>query len=465
MNIGRSRDNSGRAAFLAALTVALICALWTGCTSSEKAGQTEAGGQQEAGSGGDFVPGQLVVKLSPRSKIEDINREYGTRTLDKLLGSRGIYLLESSRDGSPEELAERISNDWRIVYAEPNFKTTSPEGDARHSAYPGGEPSPSSDPAPYHEQYAVGAMNLPEAHDLSRGEGTVVAVLDTGVQASHPALANSLTKSRYDFVGDDPAPEDVKDGVDNDGDGRVDDMAGHGTHVSGLVHLAAPEAGIMPLRVLDSEGGGNVFVLAEAMSYASNHGADVMNLSLGAPRQSEFVADIIEEVSEGDDDSPGSVVVAAAGNEDTSAPRYPAATGAERDEEEEEGALAVTASDQSGQKSAFANHGWWVDAAAPGSGVYSAFPDDRYARWDGTSMATPLVTGQAALMYASAGGGGGEEKAMCVSAAIKDTALASSGAALGGGNADAAAGVKRMHSNGCSEEEAESEGESEAEDD
>ena len=161
----------------------------------------------------------------------------------------------------------------RVVYAEPNFIGRAPEGVQRVS-WPKGEEDDD-----YQEQWAAGMIRLPEAHTITRGAGITIAVLDTGVDATHPALAGQLVNG-YDFVDLDADPSEG-------GSAEQNLHYGHGTHVAGLVALVAPEAKIMPLRVLDENGSGNIWVLAEALTYAINpdgnlntaDGADVINLS------------------------------------------------------------------------------------------------------------------------------------------------------------------------------------------
>jgi subtilisin family serine protease len=410
----------------------LLAALLLGVATIAWGSSAHADDDDDAG---EFVSRQVVVKLQPGVKIGAINEKYHTRTLERLLGSRGIYLLRTPRGKNPATLADRMQNDSKlIIYAEPNFKTASPEGDFRHRARPGGEPSvPSSDSGPYTDQYAVTNLNLEAAHGITSGEGSVVAVIDTGVQLGHPELRGGLTVARYDFVDDDGVPADRANGTDDDRDGEVDELTGHGTHVAGIVKLASPEARIMPLRTLNSDGWGNIFVLAEAITYAAKNGADVVNLSLSSPHQS----DLLEELIEGDDDDIGSeshdmVFVAAAGNDNDSLLQYPAA---------EDGAIAVTSVDQENKKSEFANYGSWVTIAAPGSGIYSTFPTNQYASWDGTSMATPFVAGQTALIRSLQPSASSE----CVTNIIRTTAqsMATSdptyGSQLGSGLADVGA--------------------------
>lgn len=325
-----------------------------------------------------FESGEVVVKLAGGTTIEEINVEYGSTTKQQLLGSAGIYLLQLPNNSNPNAVAARMEADERLVYAEPNFVAQSPEGNGRHLAFGGRVAEPSYD------QYASRALELSCARRIGRGEGTTVAVLDTGAQLDHPDLAASFADAaRYDFVDDDADPSDRPSGLDVDGDGETDELSGHGTHVAGIVEFVAPEAKIMPLRVLDTEGYGNVFVIAEAITYAQRHGADVINLSLGTQGRSDLLQETIRKATEN-----GSVVVAASGNANTATPHFPAAG---------EGVLSITAVDRFGIKADFANYGPWVDVAAPGEAIRSALPTSSYGYWSGTSMAAPFVAGQAAL--------------------------------------------------------------------
>jgi subtilisin family serine protease len=213
----------------------------------------------------------------------------------------------------------------------------------------------------------------------------IVAVIDTGVQLDHPALAASFTDTGYDFIDNDANPSDLFNNIDDDGDGLIDEGSGHGTHVSGIIHLVAPEAKIMPLRALDTEGNGEFFAVAEAIQYAVAHGANVINLSLGTPTRSDLLRDVIREATRA-----GVIVVAAAGNVNSSLAQYPGA---------DQCTIGVTSVGSNSVKSSFASYGGWVDIAAPGESVYSAYPPSGYAWWSGTSMATPFVAGQAALIH------------------------------------------------------------------
>ena len=329
----------------------------------------------------DYEPGQIVVKLAPLSEnnLLGINHTYGTTTLASLPDHSDIFLLQAPLGSDTERLVRVMARDVRLVYAELNSINESPEDGGTDRIYGWGD-----DSTPMQNQDSTRAMHLESAHDLSRGGGTLVAVLDTGVQADHPVLANSLDVLGYDFVDNDLAPDEETNGLDDDGDGRVDELYGHGTHVAGIVHLVAPEARLLPLRVLNSDGRGNNFRTASAIVYAAHRGADAINLSLGTPHQSLLLRDVVGEAAR-----LGVVVVGAAGNLNTDAEQYPAA---------EACAIGVTSVNARDKKSSFANYGDWIGVAAPGENIYSPFPVDGYAWWSGTSMATPFVAGQAALL-------------------------------------------------------------------
>jgi thermitase len=342
--------------------------------------------------GEDFVPDQVVVKLNPTvgATIDKINADFGTSTLEKLPNSTGIYLLKVPSGSDTERIVGRLANDARVLFAEPNFVAEAPEGyggDSRHKAW--GE----SDIGGTSEQSAATALGLPCAALLSLGQNTTVAVVDTGVQLDHPDLDENIEGvARYDFVDDDRNPTDRAVGLDADGDGLKDELMGHGTHVAGIVDLVAPAAEIMPLRVLDSEGRGDAFTIAKAILYAKGNGADVINLSLGSSRRSAMLQGVVNGAVKG-----GVIVTAAAGNSNTSAPHYPAAGSGVT--ASADGLVAVTAVDMYAKKSDYANYGTWVDIAAPGDGIRSTIPVGMYANWSGTSMATPFVSGQAALIH------------------------------------------------------------------
>jgi subtilisin family serine protease len=328
----------------------------------------------------DAKAGEIVVRLDPAADatIDAVNARYGTTTLRALTVSPNTYLLQAPPGIEAKAIVDQMAGDPQLLVTEPNYIGRAPEADPRSiKAWAG------TDPTPGESQYAVAALGLARAHALSRGAGAVVAVIDTGVQRDHPALAGRLLAG-YDFLDGDADPSDAFNGLDDDGDGLVDEAAGHGTHVAGIIHLVAPEAQILPLRALDSDGNGDEFAVAEAVNYAVAHGANVINLSLGTAAKSDLFREVARDAT-----LRGVTVLAAAGNEGVEQEQYPAAA---------QCALPVTSVDEADHKSDFANYGGWIDVAAPGEGVYSSYPPSGYARWSGTSMATPFVAGQAALI-------------------------------------------------------------------
>ena len=405
---------------LAALTGTLVALLL--CVALAHAADAD----DDDDDGGEYVPRQVVVKVKSGISIGAIEREYRVERIEKLPGAGEIFLVRTPRGVNPASLARRMELEGLVLYAEPNFRAGLPEASKFHRARPGGDPTPGSEPAQYRSQYAVDNLNLTEAHAVNRGAGSVVAVVDTGVQANHPELSGKLTGARYDFVDRDDVPQDRGNGRDDDRDGEVDETVGHGTHVAGIVALAAPGARIMPLRAMDSEGRGTTFGVAKAIRYAIRNDADVVNLSLGSSRETELLEDLI---GDDDDDAGRTVFVAAAGNDNDTRQQFPAA---------EEGAISVTSAGADGTRSGFANYGAWISIAAPGDDIHSPFPVSGYAAWSGTSMATPFVAAQAALIRGaipSAGSG-------CVASIIRQTARPSADASLRAGHADVEASTK-----------------------
>lgn len=366
-----------------------------------------------------YVPDQVIVQLTSSTALPGVVQSY---TLDPTpldqFGTRPIYLLRIL-DGTlaPEKAAAlQADGQSRVVFAEPNYVAQAPEGRQKTSWAIGG------DAGTYVEQWAPDLIRLPEAQATlgvgGRGSGLVIAVVDTGVDPTHPALAGRLVDG-YDFVDDDADPREQ-------GVYRPDDPAntayGHGTHVAGLLALTAPDARIMPVRVLEPDGSGNIWVLAEALRYTVDRGAQVINLSLSTRRPTQLLETLIGEITCSDDDDGsgedddrdtddrdaddrdadddtecvaasgrGVVVVAAAGNSGGTLPEYPAAEGVP-------GLLAVAASTPADTLAAFATRGDWVDVAAPGEAIVSSVPGGGYGAWSGSSMAAPFVAGQAALL-------------------------------------------------------------------
>jgi len=218
----------------------------------------------------------------------------------------------------------------------------------------------------------------PLAWNLTMGVSkTIIAVVDTGVDPRQPDLKGKVLRG-WDFQNNDTNPMD-----DN----------GHGTAVAGVAAAAVNDVGIagiclrcviLPVKVLNRNGSGSYSNIAAGIIYAAKHGADVINLSLAGPYPSTVVADAIHFAR-----NHGVVVVAAAGNEGSRHKFYPAAF---------PGVISVGATNGYNRMYSWSNRGTWVKLAAPGCAYTGSTGPIRWTWWCGTSFATPVVAGTAALV-------------------------------------------------------------------
>jgi minor extracellular protease Epr len=186
-------------------------------------------------------------------------------------------------------------------------------------------------------------------------------------------------------VDHDDDPTETRDGQDEDGDGYVDEAFGHGTHVAGIIHLVAPEARLLAVRVLDDDGVGNLLRVVAGVRWAIQQGAKVINLSLGSLRRSEAVERALEDA-----EARGIVVVVSAGNWGSDTPvEFPASSPS---------VAAIAAVDAAGDAADFSSYGANVALAAPGVAVRSTYPGGDFRLWSGTSMSAPFVAGTCALL-------------------------------------------------------------------
>ena len=327
-----------------------------------------------------YCAGRVIVRLVAGTDVAAFNKAHATKLIGRVR-SRNLYLLRLPAGADEAAAVEEIAVDPATVWAEPDFVGQAPEGRPRR-LYLRGD-SVSGGPS---DSWAPHLLGVAEANACATGQGVTVAVIDTGIDAGHPAFANRLAAGRNFLRGEEPRDvRDVGNGNDDDGDGHVDEMVGHGTHVAGIVLQVAPQAHILPIRALDSDGAGDAFFLAAAIYHALDRGAQVINLSLGSTHDPRAVREAVAEAT-----AAGIVVTAAAGNEDREVPpEYPAVGG---------DALGVAATDAADRKSEFSNFHPTLFLSAPGTDIVSAYPGGGYGTWSGTSMATPWVAGAAALL-------------------------------------------------------------------
>lgn len=227
-------------------------------------------------------------------------------------------------------------------------------------------------------------VRLPHAWDVAQGTGAVIAVLDTGVAATHEDLVGRVLPGR-DFVNGDT------DASDDHGHGTMvaGVAAAHGNNGIGIVG-AAWDARVLPVKVLGSAGTGSDSAVASGVTWAADQGADVINLSLAGPDPSPVLLAALQYAV-----AHGSVVVVAAGNAGTEAAQYPAAYAAQVP-----GVLTVTATDDQGALADLSSWGDATSVAAPGIEVVGPWYQGGYAYGSGTSLAAPLVSGVAAMLAA-----------------------------------------------------------------
>ena len=318
-----------------------------------------------------------MVTLVEGIDVVEVAAEYGAT-----VGRQeywGCATLVPAPGETPASLAQRLEGDARIITSEPNGYLESPESRQQSFAFDDGLGTEQN----YREQDATGAVRLTRAHQIGRGDGVLVAILDTGI-LDHPLLAGRIAMGR-DFVDQDADPTDTPDQFDNDLDGHPDEALGHGTHVGGIVALTAPGARLAVARVLDADGRGDMWSVAAGIYWATARGARVINMSLGSLESSKAVQYALAgaEVA-------GVVNVASAGNRGSDQPReYPARSSH---------VLAVAAVDAQDRAAPFTSFGNHVALSAPGVGVRSTYRDGGYAIWSGTSMSAPFVSGTAALL-------------------------------------------------------------------
>jgi hypothetical protein len=236
-------------------------------------------------------------------------------------------------------------------------------------------------------EFAQVGLSLGQALAPNLGAGVVVAVLDTGVDLTHPALQGKLTASSSwkDFVDGDTYPND-----DAAGAGESNAGQGHGTAAAGIILQVAPNVQIMPVRVLHPNGGGDFTDIAAGIDWAIAQGADVLNLSLGSVNPSPTIQALLTYAA-----SQGVYVIASTGNSGDGNVTHPAS--GSYNYAHGDYVVGVGSVDTSYNKSSFSTYGSDVEMVAPGEQIYSFGPGGTTMHVTGTSFATPMVAGTLAL--------------------------------------------------------------------
>lgn len=404
-------------------------------------------------SGGDeqipmYVESEILIKYKPhvsRAAQEAYSTQFGARRLGEFR-SVGVHQLELPPGVSVEEGIKMFRLNPDVEYVEPNYIR-------RISAIP-------NDPF-FSKLWGLNNtgrsgttdadIDAPEAWDISTGSDTVVvAVIDTGVDYKHPDLKANIWTNPGDPSGggdndDNGYIDDIRGWDFVDGDSNPMDLNGHGTRVAGILGAVGNNATgvtgvawsvkIMPLRVLDAKGIGSVADEIAAINYARENGAHIINASLVGTSFSQAEKDAIEAFG-----SAGGLFVAAAGNsgdDNDRSPTYPASHPSFN-------IIAVAATTQTDALLTYSNFGQAsVDLGAPGAGIMSTLPDDKYGFISGTSAATPHVAGTAALLKAKSPALTNLELKDDILKSV-DTVSSLSGKVATGGRLNAAAALARI---------------------
>jgi thermitase len=356
--------------------------------------------------GTEYVAGQLIVTYEEgvtgarTNDLIDAAEGEVERDLDAL--DADVVVFPDIRDDAHGAVRERKLADAKETLEDtPGIESVDYDYIRHVTARPDPDSGFEPDDGLYSQQWGLDKPHFPAAWQRTTGEGDgiLVAVVDTGIAQDHedfryarPTLppgeqqfpGESEIRLQKDFVDDDPVAQN---------------SGGHGTHVAGTVAAATdngigvaggcPGCDLIVGKALTERGGSDSDV-ASAITWAVDGGADVINLSLGAPYDSNVLRNAVDDAHER-----GAVVVAAAGNGGTRTVMYPAAY---------PNVIAVAATNASDGRAGFSNYGGWVDVAAPGKGILSTVPSsaDPYRSFSGTSMASPHVAALAGLLLDAA---------------------------------------------------------------
>jgi subtilisin family serine protease len=338
---------------------------------------------------GEVVPGEVVVKyVDPEAGAEAAEAD-GLEVMAELGSEPEEAPLLVSTEGQPvEEVLEELNADPAVEYAEPNYVVSlasEPTPEPAADVEPMGETAaivPVNDPKTS-AQYSLDRMQVRSAWNLSKGGAGIVAVLDTGVQFNHPDLAGRLLPG-HDFVNN---------------DSNASDDQGHGTWVSGIIAANQNDgygiAGIswtdkiLPVKTMNSAGLGDTSDLTAGIVWAADHGATVINLSVGGFPYSKYVQDAVNYAW-----SKGAVIIGAAGNNRREETYYPASY---------TNVVSVSATQPDDEFANWSSYGSKVDVSAPGASILTTNcmtcnTWGTHVTISGTSFATPNTAGVVALL-------------------------------------------------------------------
>lgn len=332
-----------------------------------------------------YYENEIVVSFKSEPTKEDlslIERDISAESSRKL----GYAYVFRSKQMDYNRLRSYFERRWSINYTEPHYIYLTNDRQAKSGAAsesmpegPDGQVNIPNDLLFSEYQWNLPVIETNRGWDISKGsEDVIIAVIDTGVDLAHTDLDGQLVEG-YNIVDKEAKPQDD---------------VGHGTHVAGiiaaLVNNGEGVAGvswynkIMPVKALDGTGSGTTYAVAEGIIWATDHGAKVINMSLGNYADSQFLHDAVKYAYDRD-----VVLVAASGNDNTERPGYPAAYPE---------VLAVAAIDADQKRAEYSNYGDYIDVSAPGTNIASTFPGNQYAALSGTSMASPHAAAMAGLI-------------------------------------------------------------------
>lgn len=324
----------------------------------------------------EAVPGRFIVRFrhgTDESALVKAFASFGARLVKKSQTGADFVVVEIN-DPSVETGADFI----RTAYSHPDVLWAEPLFRAKAFFTP-------NDPY-WMDQWGPYVMYMDLAWDAGQGsKSVVVGIVDQGVDYTHPDLsANFGSDKGYDFVDedDDPFPDDLY--YETHGthvSGTVAGVLNNGVGVSGMANVT-----LLSARCLDETGSGTYEDIIDGIRWCAQQGVRVISMSLGGSSGSSTLEEAVNYAS----DTMGVLLVAASGNDGMGNVSYPAAYAA---------CVAVGALDTTGDRAWFSNYGYSIDVMAPGVGVISTIPNSSYEYYDGTSMATPHVSGLSALLF------------------------------------------------------------------